>query len=66
MESLLDAKQCANLLRLKVSTIYALVHQQRIPYFKIGRAVRFRESTLEDWLRSQAVELRESRGEVRL
>ena len=63
MESLLDVKQCADVLRLKVSTIYALVHEQRIPHIKLGRALRFDPDRIREWIEAQT---REPRREVRL
>ena len=53
-EKLWDVSEVAQILNLKISTIYALVHQQRIPHVKIGRCLRFRASDIESWVESQA------------
>jgi excisionase family DNA binding protein len=63
---LLSAAECADLLALNLSTIYALVHQQRIPHVKLGRALRFRPEDIERWVQSQAKEARDVRAECTL
>ena len=56
MERLLDVNKCAEILSLSPSTIYALVHQQRIPHVKLGRSLRFRPVDIEKWVKNQSRE----------
>ena len=44
---LLTAREVAALLRLPVSTIYELARTGRLPYLRIGRAMRFYQQDLE-------------------
>jgi hypothetical protein len=52
----LTYKQAAALLAVPIGTVYAWVHQKRIPHFRIsGRCVRFDRAELLCWLDSQRV-----------
>ena len=50
---LLTPGQVADMLQVKLSTIYAWTHQREIPHFKVGRLVRFTRAGVEDWLRAK-------------
>lgn len=41
----------AQLLSVKPSTVYKWVHEGRIPHYKLGKSVRFREDEVWDWVR---------------
>jgi excisionase family DNA binding protein len=57
MEKLLTKKQVAEMLGIKESTLYAWVHQNRIPHLKIGkRLLRFREKDIIAWLSDMEVQ----------
>lgn len=45
----------AEFLKVKRSTLYAWVHQRRIPHRKHGRRLVFARQDLENWSLSQAV-----------
>jgi excisionase family DNA binding protein len=48
--------ETARLLGLPVGTVYALVHQRRIPHVRLGpRLVRFRKEELDEWIARQQV-----------
>ena len=47
MEKLLDYRECAELLHIKPSTVRMWVFQKRLPFVRIGRAIRFRPRDLE-------------------
>jgi excisionase family DNA binding protein len=49
VERLLTARQIAELLGMKTSTIYYWVHIGFIPCHHTGRSVRFKESEVEEW-----------------
>jgi excisionase family DNA binding protein len=49
----------AELLAVPVGTLYAWVHERRVPHVRLGpRLVRFSRAALEQWLASHAVEPR--------
>ena len=50
MEKLLNRKEIAEILQVKPGTIYQWTHQGYIPFLKVGRFVRFRESDINEWL----------------
>ena len=53
---LLTPEEAAEFLSVKLSTIYAWVHQRKIPYLKLGRCLRFSPTVLQRWLEELAVE----------
>ena len=53
IERLLTARELAELLGLSASTVLDWFEAGRLPGFKLGRAVRFRESEIAVWLESQ-------------
>ena len=53
---LLRYPQAAALLGVPVGTVYAWVHQRRIPHHRMGpRLVLFSRGALNEWLRRHAV-----------
>ena len=55
---LLTPEQVADMLQVKLSTVYSWTHQRMIPYFKVGRLVRFTRRGLEQWLQEKQREVR--------
>ena len=55
MSNLLNIKQVAELLNMSERTIYEYVADQKIPYVKIGKAVRFDPDKIENWVRLRTV-----------
>ena len=49
-ERLLTVEDICRILRCKKSYVYTLTFQHRIPFIKIGRLLRFRESEFQEWL----------------
>ena len=48
-------------LQMPKGTLYALVHQKRIPHIRIGpRTVRFRKQAIEKWLEEKCRETEQS------
>jgi excisionase family DNA binding protein len=47
---ILDIKQAAEFLKLKVSTLYEKTSQKTIPHFKKGNKLYFYRSELQSWL----------------
>jgi excisionase family DNA binding protein len=59
MESkLLNVKDASRFLAVSISTLYGWVWQRRIPYIKVGRALRFDRRDLEMFIRSNRVDAR--------
>jgi len=56
---LLTPEQVAEMLQVKLSTVYSWTHQRVIPYFKVGRLVRFTRSGIEKWLQERQREPQE-------
>jgi excisionase family DNA binding protein len=50
-EPLIDAERAAVILGLHSKTVKRLAQVGRLPGFKIGRVWRFRESSLDEWVR---------------
>jgi len=49
-ENLLTIGQLSEYLSIKRKTLYAKVETGEIPYYKIGRLVRFKKSEVDTWL----------------
>ena len=58
MNELLTADELATLLKISRASLYNLTHQQRIPFLKIDRRLRFDPKAIQVWLdrRSYKVE----------
>ena len=65
----LKIQDIANHLGIKVSTLYSMVEQRRIPHYRIGRQIRFKRSEVDEWMEGQkepAVEVKmEARKVIR-
>jgi excisionase family DNA binding protein len=61
-DRLLNVREAANLLSLRPRTLYKLSYERRLPVVKVGRATRFRLSSLvrliEEWERPASRPLR--------
>lgn len=56
MRKLLDIHETADILGIKVGTLYKWTCSRKIPYKKIGSALRFDPEELEGWIKKQTVE----------
>jgi len=66
MDDLLTYAQAANLLNLKLGTLYALVAQNRVPHVRLGRRlVRFSRPALEAWVSERAIDVRNPSSDAR-
>lgn len=52
---LIDVQEAADYLGLKKTTLYTWVHNNKIEYVKIGKNLRFRLSTLEEFIQQNIV-----------
>ena len=56
---LITYTQAAALLNLPLGTLYAWVHQKRVPHIRLGpRTVRFDESELRSWVETRRAVVR--------
>lgn len=53
MDRLLDVNQVSELLGVKSKTVYAWVNEGYIPYYKVGRLVRFNLNKVLKWLKNK-------------
>lgn len=60
IDKLLTTKQVSELLQVALCTVYLWTHTEFIPHFKLGKAVRFREKDVLDWLEKRRIEGRPS------
>lgn len=56
-QALLTDKEAAAYLNLSTSTlaVWRCTKRQELPFIKLGRAVRYRQTDLDKWLESQTV-----------
>jgi excisionase family DNA binding protein len=57
-EKLINVQEAAQILCVSVSTLYGWVWQRRIPFIKIGRALRFRPTDLRCFIAENRIEAR--------
>jgi excisionase family DNA binding protein len=57
-ERLIDIKKLSQYLGVKEGTIYSWVNQEKIPYVKINRLVRFNLKTIDEWIENNSIEAR--------
>ena len=50
MNSLLTIQELSQILKISKKTIYGWVHDNYVPFCKLGGAIRFRERDIETWL----------------
>jgi excisionase family DNA binding protein len=53
---LFTEQQASEALSLSPGTLYGLRRRGEIPFVKIGRSIRYIPSTLDAWVRSQAIQ----------
>ena len=52
-KQLMDTKEASEFLGISKNTLYEWVVQNKVPYIKVGRLVKFRKADLEDWLKKR-------------
>ncbi len=45
-----NVQDMAEYMAIKPSTIYALVERKEIPFYKVGRLIRFRRVEIDEWM----------------
>jgi len=54
MERLLKIKEAAALLNVNPRHLYVLVRQKKVPYVRVGKAIRFSIEALSEWAKKGA------------
>jgi excisionase family DNA binding protein len=52
-EELVEPEEAAKILSVKTITVYKWVSERKIPFIKVGGALRFRPAALREWLRER-------------
>jgi len=56
--TLMTVQEAATFLQISVSTLYGWVWQRRIPFVKVGRALRFQLADLEQFVQTNRRDVR--------
>ena len=59
MEKLISPQEAADLLRVRLSTVYAWSYRRKLPVMKVGARLRFSPSQLTLWLQEHERPARE-------
>jgi excisionase family DNA binding protein len=51
-----NIQDLSNYLGIKTSTLYAMVGEKKIPHYKVGRLVRFKQSEIDLWMEGNSKE----------
>ena len=51
----LNVNEVAEYLGVEASTIYAWVHTRQIPFYKVGRLVKFKQDQIDRWIENKKV-----------
>src|SRR4030042_4585224 len=65
LSSFLNVKEVATYLALKISNVYSLVEEKKIPHYRIGRQIRFKISEIDEWMMGQKEEVVDVRVEAK-
>jgi len=52
---LIGAKETADFLNISIETLYSWIYQKKVPYYKIGRLVKFDPQDLDIWLEERRI-----------
>ena len=56
MKEFLTIAELAEYLSIKPSTIYSMVENKEIPFFRFGRLIRFRREEIDTWIENHREE----------
>jgi len=56
-ERLISLKEALALIPISESTLYHYAAERKVPHYKVGSRLMFRESELADWIAAQSVEV---------
>ena len=55
MDEIFDIEGLAQFLKVGAKTIQYLADRKQLPYFKVGRHIRFRRAAVEEWAKANEV-----------
>lgn len=55
MQEILTIQQASEYLNFSISRLRYEVFQKRIPYYKVGKSIRFRKSELAEWISGKKI-----------
>lgn len=61
----LKIQEVSAYLKIKVSGLYSLVEERKIPHYRIGRQIRFKKSDIDIWMEGQRQGVVDVRVEAR-
>ena len=64
-EEFLSVRNLSSYMDIKVKTIYSMVEKREIPFYKIGRLVRFKKSEIDAWVKELKFEMVSPQAEAR-
>ena len=64
MTQLIDVKEAADRLGLRVSTVRAWLAARRLPFVRCGRSVRIPLRSIEEFIERNTVPVRERHGDL--
>ena len=59
LPDILDMKQAAEFLKLKINTLYEKTSRRLVPFFKKGNKLYFRKDELQQWIQDGKVKTRD-------
>ncbi len=62
MGRFLGVKELSEYLGVARGTVYQWVHEQKIPYYKIGGLVKFEQEKIDRWIKKREVRARDWRA----
>jgi excisionase family DNA binding protein len=60
----LNVHDIAGYLKLRTSTVYSLVEKRAIPYYRVGRQIRFWKEDIDQWMTERKEEAIDTRVEA--
>ncbi len=58
-DKIMGIKEAAELLGVKIDTLYSWVYLRKIEHIKVGRLVKFKQSTIDNFVRTHTVAVQE-------
>ncbi|MFC1540583.1 helix-turn-helix domain-containing protein [Candidatus Margulisiibacteriota bacterium] len=55
MDEIFDKESLSKFLKVELKTVEHLANIKRLPYFRVGRHIRFRRSAIEEWAKINEV-----------
>ena len=49
----LTAEELSDYLKIKLKTVYYLVHYKKIPHYRIGKLMRFKQDEIDQWMETK-------------